>query len=201
MGDSDGDERSGPEEEIMEATYEALCEHGYADLTVQRIAEKLGKSTAAIHYHYDTKDELLVAFLAYLLDGMDEWFDADPEADPRERLASLLDSLLPAEPHDDRFTVAMLDMRAQAPHNEAFREQFVERDDYSLDRLATTIEDGIEAGVFREVDPAEAARSLLTIADGGWSRYVVLDDDDALVAARETAREYVASTLVADPER
>jgi len=197
MGDS---ERSEPEEEIMEATYEALCEHGYADLTVQRIATKLEKSTAAIHYHYDTKDELLVAFLEYLLDGMDEWLKADAEDAPRERLSSLLDSLLPEEPHDEGFTVAMTDMRAQAPHNEAFREQFVERDAYTLDVLAAAIEDGIEAGSFREVDPRGAARSLLTIADGGWSRYVVLDDDDALVRARGTAREYVEDTLEATTE-
>ncbi len=184
----------------MEATYEALCEHGYADLTVQRIATELGKSTAAIHYHYDTKDELLVAFLEYLLDGMDEWLKADPEDPPRERLSSLLDSLLPEEPHDEGFTVAMTDMRAQAPHNGAFREQFVERDDYTLDLLAAAIADGIEAGAFRDVDARSAARSLLTIADGGWSRYVVLDDDDALVRARGTAREYVEGTLVATTE-
>jgi len=197
MGDS---ERSEPEEEIMEATYEALCEHGYADLTVQRIATKLEKSTAAIHYHYDTKDELLVAFLEYLLDGMDEWLKADDEDAPRERLSSLLDSLLPEEPHDEGFTVAMTDMRAQAPHNEAFREQFVERDAYTLDLLAAAIEDGIEEGTFREVEPRGAARSLLTIADGGWSRYVVLDDDDALVRARGTAREYVEGSLEATTE-
>ena len=62
MGNSEGTERTDAQEEIMSATYEALCEHGYAALTVERIASELGKSTAAIHYHYETKDELLVAF-------------------------------------------------------------------------------------------------------------------------------------------
>jgi AcrR family transcriptional regulator len=198
MSDPDGAERSGPEEEIMHATYEALCEHGYAELTVQRIAEQLGKSTAAIHYHYDTKDELLVAFLRYLLDGIDEWLDREPDADPRRRLEALLDGLLPAEPHDERFTVAMLDMRAQAPHNDAYREQFVERDAYTRELLESAIADGIDEGTFRGREPETVARSLMTVVDGGWTRYVVLDDDDALTAARETAREHVAATLVAE---
>ncbi len=52
----------------MAATYRALCAHGYADLTMQRIADEAGKSKSLLHYHYGTKQELLVAFLDYLFD-------------------------------------------------------------------------------------------------------------------------------------
>jgi len=198
MGNSEGTERTDAQEEIMSATYEALCEHGYAALTVERIASELGKSTAAIHYHYETKDELLVAFLDYLLDGMNEWIDTKPDAEPRKRLAGLLDGLLPAEPHDRQFTVAMLEMRAQAPYNESFRAQFVERDERTRELLKTAIEDGADAGVFDgDADAGDAARSLMALVDGGWTRYVVLDDEAALTDARETAREYVESVLAA----
>lgn len=48
--------------EIMEATRRALCEHGYADMTMQRIANNSSMTTATIHYHFDTKKELLNAF-------------------------------------------------------------------------------------------------------------------------------------------
>jgi len=68
MADSPNRTAADPNEEIMRATYRALQEHGYADLTIKRIAEEYGKSTAAIHYHYDTKDDLLAAFLDYILD-------------------------------------------------------------------------------------------------------------------------------------
>ena len=37
-------------EEVMEATCRALCEHGYADLTMQDVADESDKSTAALHY-------------------------------------------------------------------------------------------------------------------------------------------------------
>ena len=40
-------------EGVTEATCRALCEHGYADLTMQDIADESNKSTAALHYHYD----------------------------------------------------------------------------------------------------------------------------------------------------
>lgn len=53
--------------EILEATNRALCEHGYAGLTVQRIADEASVTSAAIHYHFDTKEELLNAFLDDLI--------------------------------------------------------------------------------------------------------------------------------------
>jgi len=68
---------------LMDATYRALCEHGYAALTMQDIADEGDCSKSLLHYHYDTKEELLVALLAYLL----ERFEARvaPEgAEPRE---------------------------------------------------------------------------------------------------------------------
>ena len=68
MVDSPDRSFSDTDEEIMQATYRALSEHGYANLTIKRIAAEYGKSTAAIHYHYDTKDDLLAAFLDFLLD-------------------------------------------------------------------------------------------------------------------------------------
>ena len=54
-------------EAVMAATHRALCTHGFADLTTQRIADEWGKSKAALHYHYDTKEELLRTFLDHLL--------------------------------------------------------------------------------------------------------------------------------------
>ncbi|MEF8774483.1 MAG: helix-turn-helix domain-containing protein, partial [Halobacteriales archaeon] len=49
------------DEALMAATYRALCEHGYADLTIQQIGAEFEKSTSLLYHHYDGKDELLVA--------------------------------------------------------------------------------------------------------------------------------------------
>jgi len=77
----------------MSATYRALREHGYADLTIQQIADEFEKSKSLIYYHYDTRTELLVAFIDHLL---------TPDLDD-ETVA---------------FWRAMLELRAQAAHDE-----------------------------------------------------------------------------------
>ncbi|MFC6904059.1 TetR/AcrR family transcriptional regulator [Halalkalicoccus tibetensis] len=193
---SDGHVGSEPDEEIMRATYRALCEHGYANLTIKRIAEEYGKSTAAIHYHYDTKDELLVAFLDYVLDRFaDAVHDVDT-IDPEQRLQLLLDKLLvPQEEHHD-LLIALVEMQSQAPYKETFRQQFRQNDEYIRYMLRTVVSHGIEEGVFADADAERVARSLMTIVHGARTRAVVLDDPSALDTARRTADQYVAAVLL-----
>ena len=181
---------------IMRATYAALCEHGYADLTIKRIAAEYGKSTAAIHYHYETKDDLLAAFLEYLIDQFVETIHDVETTDPEQRLDMLLDTLL-VEPDEYRgLLIAMLEMRAQVPHKEAFADRFRQNDEYIRYTLETVIDHGIKEGVFAEVDAEHVARALLTIVDGARTRAVVLDEPDTLATARQAADEYVSAVLL-----
>ena len=201
MGEDTGADRSETQTAIMEATYRALCEHGYADLTMQAIADEFSKSKSLIHYHYDTKEELLVAFLDYLLDGfltkVEETEDSD---DPRERLATLVDILLSGPEKSEEFQIAMLEFRSQVPYVEAYQEAFMANDRRLVTLLADTIEDGIEAGVFRDVDPEHVAETILVMVDGTRSRSVLFGDGDTVTHTREAIDGYVRSHLVADEE-
>jgi AcrR family transcriptional regulator len=200
MADASDSSSSDAHEEIMRATYRALRDHGYANLTIKRIAEEYGKSTAAIHYHYDTKDELLAAFLDYLLGRFKDTVHEVEITDPERRLDSLLDQLL-IKPDDHRdLLIAMLEMRSQAPYKEAFGERFRGSDAYVRYILRTVIEQGVAAGAFDDVDADHAARALMTIVVGAQTREAVLNDDesDAFETARRLADEYVSAVLIDD---
>lgn len=185
-------------EEIMRATYRALREHGYADLTIKRIAAEYGKSTAAVHYHYETKADLLAAFLEFVLDQFVEPIHEVETTDPERRLELLLDKLL-VDPEDHRdLLVAMVAMQSQAPYEEAFGDRFRQNDEYVRYLLRTVIDHGITEGVFEDVDAEHVARALMTIVDGARTRSVVLDDDATLETARRAAAEYVSAVLLGD---
>ena len=183
------------DEEIMRGTYRALREHGYADLTIEQIADEYGKSTAAIHYHYDTKDDLLAAFLDYVIDQFVSTIHEVETTDPEERLDLLLDKLL-VEPEDHQdFLIALLEMRSQAPYNEAFGERFRQNDEYVRYLLETVIDHGAKKGVFADVDSEHVARAIMTIVDGARTRAVIHQETEALSTARRTAEEYVDAVL------
>ncbi|MFB6085100.1 MAG: TetR/AcrR family transcriptional regulator [Halorientalis sp.] len=191
-------------EEIMSATYRALCTHGYADLTMQDIADETDLSKAALHYHYDSKQELLESFLDFLYDGFTERV-GDPEGETAsERLRTLIDSVLspPVEDDDERvaFKTALLELKAQAPYDEGVRERLQRFDAFLHEEFETVLADGIEAGTIRaEVDPDDAARFLITALDGAGTKQIAVGQDPD--CARRMLTAYVEDTLTADDAR
>ncbi|MCV6593021.1 MAG: transcriptional regulator BetI [Silicimonas sp.] len=60
--------RSIRRDELIRATMAAIYDHGFADLTVAKIARDAGASTGSIHYYFGGKEALLEATMLYLLD-------------------------------------------------------------------------------------------------------------------------------------
>jgi AcrR family transcriptional regulator len=190
-------DRPDAHEAIMQATYRALCTHGFAELTMQDIADEADKSTALLHYHYDTKENLLVAFLAHMLTRLDEQIAEMDGASATDRLQCLFDRLSPDKGDEDRdgFYRALFELRVQAPYRDAYREQ-LRANKTSIQRIvADIVRDGIETGEFRSVDPEQTARFVLAALDGGRNAAVVLGDDEDPAAVRAGLNEFVLDSL------
>lgn len=181
----------------MSATYRALCTYGYADLTMQRIADECDRSKAALHYHYDTKEELLRTFLDYLLDDFESRLACE-SADPGDRLDAFLDAVFAPAAADDRgdFTVALLEIKAQAPYSESYRDRLCALDERMRETVAAAVRDGIEAGEFDDVDPDAVARFTVTAINGAHVREVTFDESPT--EARRLIEAYLDGTLGRD---
>jgi len=184
--------------EILKATYAALREHGYADLTIERIGEHFPKSTSLVYHHYEGKDELLVDFLGYLLDDARESLGGDPETDAYDRLQAVFDLVfsLSEDPEAVAFHRAMVGLRAQGTTNPEYRRHFSEHDRFFRDRLATIVREGIEEGTFRAVDPEEVAAMVHAMLSGAVTQQATTDLD--LAPARAEAEAYVRARLLAE---
>lgn len=188
-----------PTTDILEATHRALCQHGYANLTLQDIAAEADKSKATIHYHYGTKEELFSAFLDYLYDQYTDQIDAASGDTPLEHLHSLLDALLWDQTNspNQAFQTAILEIKAQAPYDDSIQEHLVEFDVYLADRLQTVIEAGIQAREFDDdVDPSTAADFLTTTIKGAHTRQVAANHPPENLHNPMT--RYIQTILLAD---
>lgn len=180
----------------MEATYHALLDYGYAGLSISRIADELDKSKAAIYYHYDSKDDLLVAFLEFAVDRFETTVSTETGDDPVEALEHVIEKLLPRNAGEDRRQIqaVMVGLRSQAVTDDAFREQFTQIDE----RLATTIRDivrrGVEADVFADVDPTRVAEHILATVNGAMYASVTTDREN-VAATRVSLSSYIDSEL------
>jgi len=166
-----------PKAAIMRATYRALCRHGYADLTMQDIADEAPVSKGTLHYHYDSKRGLFEAFQRYISRRFFGRLRAadDPDAAPPARLAAILDAALSPPDRDDVQDLqrALLELKAQAPHEPQIRAHVDEADAELRDLLADVIAAGVESGDFRaDADPARTARFIVTVLAGNQARQV-----------------------------
>jgi len=185
---------------IMDATYRALSKHGYADLSMQDIADEFEKSRSLLHYHYDTREDLILAFVDNLIGWIGSELEKTGTEDPRMRLLEYVDRFTLGE-RDRRhgFVVALSELRLQALHNDRLREKLTKHYQENIDTAVGIIEDGIEAGVFRPVDPQATAELIYTSMQGAAFHEVVLGAEGSTRRMRDGLVEYVVSDVVAVP--
>lgn len=195
-------------DEIMDGVYDALCRHGYAELTMQDIADECEKSKSLLHYHYDTKEDLLVAFLDQIVTDYGKRLESRSDQPPGERLVKFIAGFVftPDETERASFHLALLEMRSQGPFNDRIREQLQRSDDLLRGTVADILSDGIDEGVFEEVDVDRTAALVVAMLDGARTRQITLSEGDPAedtytrTVAEEAIERIVEPILATDVE-
>jgi AcrR family transcriptional regulator len=185
--------------EVVTAVKSALARHGYAGLTTKRVAAESDKSEAFFFYHYDTKDDLVVAFLDWAIERNHERL-TELDDDPVVRLYDALDFLVgdPTDDVDRGINVAMMELLAHAPHNERFRDRLTTYEQSVVDLFVEIVGDGIERGQFRDVDPRDVASYLVVTANGTAGAVMALGMHDVDTGVRRELDRYLRTNVLRD---
>ncbi|MDJ1432593.1 TetR/AcrR family transcriptional regulator [Halostagnicola sp. A-GB9-2] len=191
---------SGTREEILAATFDTLMEHGYADLTIDKIGDEFDKSQSLIYHHYDGKDDVVLETLERLLEEhRTETFDGDIE-EPREWLEEVV-----ARPLDEtideqkrKSLATLFELRARAIHDDDYREHFTRSDEVFEEFLADVIEEGKEQGVFRACNPVGVAGMVITVINGALVRRSTSESDDWIGDVRDEVQSYLEKCVYAN---
>jgi len=200
-GDADSETDDPLKAEIMRATYRALIEQGYIELTIQGIADEFLKSKSLLYYHYDGKDDLIASFLGFATDRFRREIEIEID-DPEAQLRALVDQLVPESLDDDeyRVQVALLELRSETPHNEQFRQQYAVVDDTLKSAIADVLRRGTESGAFAtDVNPDTEAEILVSLLTGVRTRRLSTYERFSVAETRAAFDAYL-DRLLADPE-
>jgi AcrR family transcriptional regulator len=159
---------SGTRTDIVDATREALVAHGYAGLSMAKVAANFEGSQSLIHHHFDGKAGLLAALAAAERERAAAKFGELP-ADPAERLDALVDALVGRpqreDPDFDRsadtVVAAFAELEVAARDHEEVAAELRDLDELIRDALVDTVEQGVEAGAFADIDPEHVADLVL----------------------------------------
>jgi AcrR family transcriptional regulator len=153
--------------ELLTATRRVLTEHGFHGLTTQRVADAAGVNQSLVHYHFDTKVELVVAFIEMFREQFELLIGALPD-EPGDRLAELLALIVRGSGHPEveRLNLAVYELEAYAGREATYQESLREYSKMLHTEVSECIEVGISDGTFYDRDPEATARLLLVGLDG-----------------------------------
>ncbi len=183
----------GTREQLLAATYRALRTHGYAELSLQTIGEEFPKSTSLIYHHYESKDELVLDCLDAMLDQLENSIANDTE-NPHAAILAFLEMVhAPPENPSYQFMRALTEMRGQASYDPVFAKRFDRADQVMQAQLTTTIEAGVQQGMFETHDPDQTAKHLYTLLTGAVVRRASTEMTDYLDMVQHTAETLLST--------
>ncbi len=146
---------------IQEAVIQLMCREGLGAVTMERVAQEVGIAKGTVYLHYRDKQALLEAVKDAALTPMIERLDAlfDSDLDPLRKLeAYSLRYLSYFDERRDLFRILIYEREVTRASGQRFRG---DRYRHLVQRSAHVIRDGIESGVFRDVDPGKAAAMFI----------------------------------------
>ncbi len=201
--------RSNAKEQLMQAASEILTQRNAIDISLSEIAEVSGLNSALIKYHFGNKDGLLLALVERdasktmgLLNQLVE-MDISPTQKIRLHIAGVINAYA-KHPYLNRLIHTLMDSKSKQVSQEMV--DFFVRP--LLEAETQILNEGIEKGLFRHVDPMLFYYSVIGACDyifyARHSRKFVTGAPELTPVIREKYIDFVADmvlkTLLIEPE-
>jgi AcrR family transcriptional regulator len=153
--------------EILETTCEVVIERGFAGTRIADVAKRLEVSSSLIHYHFDSKEQLLAEAFDYYANKDVAEMEGEIENAPTAlgKLERVIQNYVP-EGSDDVEWMLWIDGWGEALRNPMMKKISQQLDEQSIELLARIIRNGVESGEFTCPDPTAAAMRLTALVDG-----------------------------------
>lgn len=189
--------------QFLDAASRLIAERGYHAVRMSDIANACGTSTAAVHYHFPTKQDALNAALRHCVDAALERQMAELESlvDARRRLERLIELQLPTPGQVHREWSVWLQFWTETTLRPGLREVHTGFYAKWRETVIDTVKQGQGEAVFRLVD-ADAFSLAFTAMIDGLAVQILTGVPGADVGRmRATLFDYVEQTLLVRVER
>jgi AcrR family transcriptional regulator len=155
-------------DKILQTAYRLFLQKGYTATSMRQVAEEAGIGKATIYHHFPDKEAIAMALLEKTGAHMEESLQlVRAESDPRERIRVAVTT-------NFKFLLEFAEImqvvrREVGGGRDQMQAGFVKFFGESIVLLTDAVRRGTEKGIFRSVDPARAARTLMTMITGSFA--------------------------------
>jgi AcrR family transcriptional regulator len=150
--------------QIVQAALELVSEHGVQGATLNRIAERVGVTTAALYGHFDNRREILLEAMDAVFEMVRELHRSAENPNALERLREIGIQHTGMVSTAEGFATSLFEFIA-APPGEGLREALGAKELVMLEDLAEIVREGQSQGTIRtDADPYYVAWLLVSRA-------------------------------------
>jgi len=154
--------------QIMNAALEMFIQHGIQNTTMDQVAEQAGLSKGTLYLYFKSKDDLFFQIIGFMLNREQEELRKLILADinPLDKINQFVDFAINDMQQLEPLLPMVYDFLGMAARNEAIQYLFKSYFEEFVELMIPIFEQGIHLGVFKPVDPGEAAMALAAVLEG-----------------------------------
>ncbi|MEZ5924650.1 MAG: TetR family transcriptional regulator C-terminal domain-containing protein [Hyphomicrobiaceae bacterium] len=183
--------------ELIEATIEAIAEGGLADLTLARITERAAVSRGLVNFHFDSKEQLLVATLEFLTEEYRAaWRKAIDRAgpDPAAQLTAVVNNDFHPAICNRKKVAVWFAFRGESKARPTYLEVCT-RADNEFERTVHGLVAELARDGGAEIDPRLVAAGMQSMVEGLWIDCLMYPQTFKREEAMATVFQYLACAL------
>lgn len=169
---------------ILEAAGQLFYRDGIRPVAMDTVAEAAGVTKKTLYYHFDSKDDLVVAYLQHMAErahGALTKVASRRAGGPRERVLGLFEDLEGRLAHEKFRGCPFINAAAELATAEPARAAAARAKELTREWFESAL---VELGV---ADPAALSEQLMILTDGAIATWLVRRDPRAAARAREAA--------------
>jgi TetR/AcrR family acrAB operon transcriptional repressor len=186
-------------QQVLDAAIRALAGAGYARTSIGDIAAAAGMSKGAVHYHFDSKDDLMAQVLVRCADAMRERVRAawDAPGEPREKVSRALREMRAARAQSSPELRVLADLMAQGIYDPDLRKSLSVMFEANREEVRVHLEQSFrELGITPRVPVHVMPRLVIGILDGLALHDFFDPMSDADEEVVQSALEAIALSLI-----
>jgi len=155
-------------EQIVRATVDCISKFGYHNFSMQDVARTAGVSKGIIHYYFLNKDELMMSVLDKVAGDIERVLQSDMAniEDPFQKMEIFVNVCFDVVRSTREYYQVNMDFWTQINQKDEVRAVIARHYAKFRETAAKVVRQGLEAGKFRKVDPAQYGSYVIAVIDG-----------------------------------
>ncbi|MFZ5431871.1 MAG: TetR family transcriptional regulator [Bacteroidota bacterium] len=183
------------QKEILMSFYQVAKKEGIENASIAKVANRLDVNPSLIMHYFKSRDEMLIAFVSFILEKYMAIYKTNGEINSKEKLLDLIDGLFSRKWNRLFNDSVFYSCYALIYRNKNFKKQFKTLHDSLRKSLVQSFVESNQHGVTAISDIDKTVEIVFNIIEGAYYYLGMVDDKDEYETKTEWYKNHVLGML------